>query len=113
MVFCTRADSGALATVVNDSGVGAHNDVAADEVDIPPMEYGIIVNLCDIGEMAPEFDLSQELREQMTEVDGDIEEHLPMDDDTVAAQVDEEVDQLPSFQKKYVESIRPAIILRW
>jgi len=37
--------------------------------------------------MAPEFDSSKELREHMTEADGDIEENLPMDNDTVAAEV--------------------------
>jgi hypothetical protein len=60
-----QLDSGALAIVVDDSGVGANNDVAVDEVTIPPMEVEIIVNTCDIGEIAPEFDLSQELREHM------------------------------------------------
>jgi hypothetical protein len=64
-----------LAGVVDDSGVGANNDVAVDEGVIPPMEVAIIVNTCDIGEITPKFDLSQELREHMTEVDGDVEEH--------------------------------------
>jgi len=84
-------DSVALAVVVAFSAVGANNDVVANEVVIPPMEVEIIVNACDIGKMAPKFDLSQELREHMTEVDGDLEDHLPMDDDTVTAQVIQKV----------------------
>jgi hypothetical protein len=32
-----------------------------------------------------------------------------MDDETAAAQVEEEIDRPPSFQKDYVESIRPVI----
>jgi hypothetical protein len=92
-----QLDSGALVDVI-DSGVGRNNDVAADEVVvIPPMQVGIVGNSCDIGEMAPEFDMSQELRKHMAQVDGDAEEHLPMDDDTVTAQVEEEEDQPLSF----------------
>jgi len=52
------------------------------------MEIGIAGNTCDIGEMAPDFEMSQELREPMTQVDGDAEEQLPMDDATVTAQVE-------------------------
>jgi len=94
---------------VIDSSVGGNSDVAADEVVIPLMEVGIVGNICDIRKMAPEFDMSQELREHMAQVHGDAEEHLPMDDVTVAAQVEEEEDQPLSFQKDYVESIRPVI----
>ena len=39
-----QIDSGALAVVIYESGVGANNDVAVDEVVLPSMEVGIIVN---------------------------------------------------------------------
>ncbi len=81
------------------------------------MGFGVNEKINHIGgPIAPEIDMTQELREHMIQV-GDVEENLPLDDDTVtlanfAARVAEEEASLrpPSFKMDYVESIRLVIV---